>query len=80
MTRTVEIVVHVIHTGRATALLEDLAVRLRHDGLVQDEQGYVRITFYDVTADEAWDRVRAALDKLPPDRDDYLQLSDRPAS
>lgn len=75
MAYAVEIVVRVTRPGpRAITLLEDLAVGLRHDGLVQDEQGYVSILFTDVGIVEASVRVRAVLDVLARDWSTYLSL------
>jgi len=75
MPQAVKIVVRVIQPGpRANVLLEDLAVRLRHDGLVEDERGYVAIVFTDVGIVEASVRVRAVLDFLAPDWNAYLSL------
>lgn len=78
MTLPVTIVVRVIRPGRrATVLREDLAVRLRHASVVPGAWGYVRVTFDDKLASEAWDCVRAALDDLARDWSEYLYLAPR---
>jgi hypothetical protein len=81
MTGPVTIVLRVTRPGeRATALLEDLAVRLRRGDVTPGARGYVRITYDDKTRVEAWDCVRAALDELADDWAGYLRLSGRSES